>query len=223
MRLRLSRHLRHLTVPIALLGTAGVLVGIIGVPLGATTACGCELPTVTLHEGSTSGAAIPVGTTLVGTSGSITIHMSAGNVECTKSKLSGELQSNKSTSDKIDFTEAAFSECTTTFSGKPTATVTAETPGVVEVQWWAIFTRAWLEPFIPKNHLAVTLSSGPKCVYDGSLMAEGPSAGPPFFAKVSNKEMTEESGESPCEAKAELSGEYVFKTSGGKEIAVTTP
>ena len=47
MRLRLSRHLRHLTPMIALLGavavvgTIGVLAGTTALPLGAATACGC--------------------------------------------------------------------------------------------------------------------------------------------------------------------------------------
>jgi hypothetical protein len=202
---------------------ASLLLSVQLVPTAVALACEGG-GTLTLHEGSTSGAAVPVGTTLIGnTSESITLHMGTGNVECAKGKMSGELKSNKSISDKINFTEATFSECTTTFSGKPTATVTAKTPGEDEVQWWNVFTRAWWEPFIPGEHLTVTLSSGPKCVYDGSVFAEGPSAGPPFFAKISKQTMTEESGESPCETKAELSGEYTFKTSGGKEIAVTTP
>lgn len=49
MRSRLSRHLKHLTVSIVLLGTAGVLAGTTGVlagtgglPLGVSIACGCE-------------------------------------------------------------------------------------------------------------------------------------------------------------------------------------
>jgi len=42
MRSRLSRHLRPLAASIALLGTAGVLVGTAGGPLAASVACGCE-------------------------------------------------------------------------------------------------------------------------------------------------------------------------------------
>jgi hypothetical protein len=43
MRSRLSRHLKHLTVTsIALISTAGVLVGTAGGTLGSSAACGCE-------------------------------------------------------------------------------------------------------------------------------------------------------------------------------------
>lgn len=49
MRSRVSRHFKRLAVAIALLGTTGVLLGTSGVlvstyglPLGTTTACGCE-------------------------------------------------------------------------------------------------------------------------------------------------------------------------------------
>jgi hypothetical protein len=48
MRLRIPRHLRHLTLPFvllsatdALVGTTGVLAGATSLPLGATNACGC--------------------------------------------------------------------------------------------------------------------------------------------------------------------------------------
>jgi hypothetical protein len=49
MRSRLPRHLRHLTLPVVLLSTAGVLLGTtgvlastVGLSLGTSAACGCE-------------------------------------------------------------------------------------------------------------------------------------------------------------------------------------
>ncbi len=61
MRLRVSHHLRHLiAVSIILIGsisivsTTGVLAGTIGLPLGASTACGCTLIVETESENETT-------------------------------------------------------------------------------------------------------------------------------------------------------------------------
>jgi hypothetical protein len=235
MRSRLSGHRRRLTASIVLLGTAGVLVctagvlaGTVGLPLGASTACGCEGGSpVTIREGSSSGAAVPAGTKLVAKSSNFVIHMTAGNVECGASTIEGPLESNGKVEDEINAKSVTLSECDTTFSGDPTASVSTNAPWTIGVQWW-YFTSAWFRPFW-RNHLtsltySVTLSSGPKCVYGFSeMMSESAGAGPPLVAKFTKQKVTEESGEAPCESKAEVSGEYIFKTAGGTELAATSP
>jgi len=226
---RIKRRLA-LAMSIALLGTAGVLVGVSGGPFGAS-ACACESEagkTVTIREKSTTGSAVPAGTTLVGKSSNFVIHMTAGNVECANSTIEGPLEVNGKVSNTLNAKTVTASECTTTFAGKPTATVTTNAPWTVEVQWWSLFEDAWWRPFWPAHltNLAYTvaLSSGPKCVYGFTEMKGiSPSAGPPLVAKFTNQKVTKESGESPCEEKAELSAEYKIKTAGGTELAVTTP
>lgn len=177
--------------------------------------------TLTFREGSTTGPAVPVGTKLSGKGSSFVLHTSAGNVECPSLKLAAELQANEAGDDPLKVTEMTLSECTTSFSGKPTATVTVSTPFEEEVVWWWIVTRAWW--LCSAYHLTVTLSSGPKAVYGGSVFGEFTSLGVPLVAKASKQALTKESGESPFEEKAELSGEYTLKTAGGEELAVTSP
>jgi len=189
-----------------------------GIEVGNT-----EPPTVTFHEGSTTGTAVPTGTTLVGKSTNFVIHMASGNVDCTGSTLEGTLESNKTQQDKLKMTASGYSGCTTTFTGKPTATITAGTLETATVAWWSMLTKAWWLPFIP-HRMMLTLSSGPKCTYNGGILADDPTEGPPLIAKiVDHVEVSRESGEAPCEASAELSGEYTIKTAAGKELAVTTP
>lgn len=220
-----SHSLRHLkprialTASIALLATTGAL-------LGASAAQATQ--TVTIREGSTEGSAVPAGTTLVGTSGNFVIHMASGNVECANSIIEGPLEINGKVENEMDAKSVTAKECTTTFSGKPTATVSTNAPWTIDIEWWSFFNNAWWRPFW-RNHLtnltySVTLSSGPKCVYGFKEMkAISPSSGPPLVVKFTNQPVTEESGKAPCEEKAEFSAEYKVKTAKGTELAVTSP
>jgi hypothetical protein len=229
MRLRLLRHLKRLAVPsIVLLATVGVLAGTTGLPIGSSAACGCEPGSlVTIREGSTSGKAVPVGTKLAAKSSNFVIHMPAGNVECSGSTIEGSLESNEKAEDDINAKSVTLSGCSTTFSGNPTATVTTNAPWTIDVEWW-YFTNAWWRPFW-HNHLtsltySVSLSSGPDCVYGFTeMIGTSPSTGPPLVAKFTKQNVAEESGEAPCESKAEMSGEYTFKTAEGTELTANTP
>jgi hypothetical protein len=206
-----------------------VLLGTIGAlpsgPFGASAAEALE--TVTIHEGSAEGSAVPAGTTLVAKSSNFVIHMAAGNVECAGSIIEGPLEVNGEVEDEWNAKSVTAKECTTTFSGKPTATVSTNAPWTIDIQWW-FFTDAWFRPFW-RNHFAsltytVTLSSGPKCVYGfKEMLGTSTGIGPPLVAEFTKQKVTEESGKAPCEENAELSAAYTIKTAKGTELAATTP
>lgn len=222
MHSHLLRHLKPriaLTVSIALLGTTGAL-------LSASAAQATQ--TVTIREGSAEGSPVPTGTTLVGKSSNFVIHMASGNVECASSTVEGPLEVNGKVENEMAAKSVTAKECTTTFSGKPTATVTTNAPWTIDIQWWSLLSNAWWRPFW-HLHLAnltysVTLSSGPKCVYGFTeMMGISPSTGPPLVAEFTNQKVTEESGKAPCEEKAEVSAKYTVKDAKGTELAITSP
>ncbi len=221
MHSHLLRHLKHriaLAGSIVLLVTAGAL--------ASANAAGAE--TVTIREGSAEGSAVPTGTTLVGKSSNFVIHMASGNIECASSTVEGPLEVNGKVENEMAAKSVTAKECTTTFSGKPTATVTTNAPWTIDIQWWSLLSDAWWRPFW-HLHLAnltysVTLSSGPKCVYGFTeMMGISPSTGPPLVAEFTKQKVTEESGKAPCEEKAEVSVEYKVKTAKGTELAITAP
>lgn len=198
-------------------------------------ALACEGASVTVHEGSTSGTAVPVGTTLVGKSESVTIHMASGNVECNKGTFEGKLESNKTSEDKLLLSKAELSgtegeskmECATTFSGKPTATVSMEVDKNTGLGRWTLVYWWWNFLY---NRIDISIHGGGKCEYAAAATHESWKAialteaeGPPLVAKMEKQTLKRETGATPCEAEAEYTGAYTIKTSGGKELAVTTP
>lgn len=215
-----SRQLKHRVAPagpIALL----IIVGALAIASVA------QAETVTIREGSAKGAAVAAGTVLVGKSSNFVIHMAAGNVECASSTMEGPLESNGKTENEMKAKSVTAKECTTTFTGKPSATVTTNAPWDVEIQWWSLFSDAWWRPFW-RNHLtsltySVTLSSGQTCVYGFKEMKAISPTGPPLVVEFSKQPLTEESGKAPCEEKAEMSGKYTIKTAKGTELAITNP
>ena len=209
-----SKHRIALTGSIVLLVTAGAL--------ASANAAGAE--TVTIREGSSKGSAVPVGTTLSGKSSNFVIHMTAGNVECASSTMEGPLESNGKTENEMNAKVVTAKERTTTFLGKPTATVTTNAPWPVQIQWWSFFNSAWWRPFWLTSSLTYTvnLSSGQKCVYGFKEMKALSPTGPPLVVEFTKQPVTKESGAAPCEEKAEMSGKYTMKTAKG-ELAITTP
>lgn len=215
--------LRHLKYRIALTGSIVLLLAV-GALAGANAA-GAE--TVTIREGSSKGSAVPVGTTLVGKSSNFVIHMTAGNIECASSIIEGPLESNGKTENEMNAKSVTAKECTTTFTGKPTATVTTNAPWNMDIEWWSFFNKAWWRPFW-RNHLtsltySVTLSGGQTCVYGFKEMKALSPTGPPLVVEFTKQPVTEESGKAPCEEKAEMSANYTVKTALGTELAITTP
>jgi len=227
MRSHSLQHLRPriaLAISITLLGATGALPGGL---LDAGVAEATE--TVTIHEGSTEGSAVPAGTALVGTSGNFVIATAAGSVKCASSIIEGPLESNGKVENEWNAKSVTAKECTTTFIGNPTATVSTNAPWEIDIQWWSLFDDAWWRPFWP-NHLTnlsytVKLSNGSTCIYGFKEMkGVSPSFGPPLMANFSKQPVTKESGSSfICSEKGEFSAEYKVKTAKGTELAVTTP
>ena len=191
---------------------------------------------ITFHEISTTGPTVPVGTTLVGKGSNFVIHLGSSEVVCSNGAFEGPLEVVKGSADETAVTKVEFTgpegpsktQCATTFAGKPTASISANTPWRLNsFSWKGIPDQSWQEILYPPKGqiiLTVTLNNGVTCSYAAPrLPVESPQSGPPLILKMASQEMTEENVTAPCEATAELDGEFIVKTGTGQELAITNP
>lgn len=218
------------------LGLAAIMASTAMLSVGAFGASAALAETVTLHEESTTGPAVPTTETIRGTSSNLVFHTSSGNLECETSTVEGKPTKNPGEPAEGEITEASF-------TGKETSSRCKTTLEVLGSKLTAAITPTglpWILKFFANGTTTITSKTGTEvdfsaklflgttevahCAYTKTTVEDTFGFNAALVDTITKQVFTLEAGSSSsCPSTGELNGSFTIKTDKGVTVVATKP